>query len=99
MSVTPSRASQSCSHRPDRQLHGITDFTATVRAVPVGVAYREASAEVLGAAVDAVVLLTHCSEEGREGPAVIAAAVAWLMRWGKCCCLVSVSWLEWAARG
>eukprot|EP00878_Enallax_costatus_P020388 GHUV01021547.1.p1 GENE.GHUV01021547.1~~GHUV01021547.1.p1 ORF type:complete len:392 (+),score=136.05 GHUV01021547.1:23-1198(+) len=80
MAVTPSRASQSCSHRPDRQLHGITDFTAVLRAVPIGIAYREASSEVLGAAVDAAVLLTHPSEEGREGAAVIAAAVAWLMR-------------------
>eukprot|EP00882_Tetradesmus_deserticola_P023225 GHRQ01025270.1.p1 GENE.GHRQ01025270.1~~GHRQ01025270.1.p1 ORF type:complete len:279 (+),score=94.85 GHRQ01025270.1:162-998(+) len=30
LAVTPSRASQSCSHRPDRQLHGTEDFSGTV---------------------------------------------------------------------
>jgi hypothetical protein len=40
LQATPSRASQSCSHRPDRQLHGTTDFTAVLRAVPVALAYR-----------------------------------------------------------
>eukprot|EP00879_Flechtneria_rotunda_P001631 GHRR01001791.1.p1 GENE.GHRR01001791.1~~GHRR01001791.1.p1 ORF type:complete len:649 (+),score=181.74 GHRR01001791.1:2802-4748(+) len=80
LTTTPSRASQSCSHRPDRQLHGTTDYTGVIRAIPIGLAYRNAPVDMLSQAVDAAVLLTHPTEQGREGALAIAAAVAWLTR-------------------
>ncbi|WIA39567.1 hypothetical protein OEZ86_005653 [Tetradesmus obliquus] len=80
LAVTPSRASQSCSHRPDRQLHGTEDFSGVIRAIPVGVAYRDASADVLREAADAAVVFTHPTERGSEGAVAIAAAVAWLTK-------------------
>eukprot|EP00775_Hariotina_reticulata_P014163 gene14163-14304_t len=79
MQVTPSRASQSCSHRPDRQLHGSEDFTAVLRAVPVALAYRDVDAQVLREAVDTAVVFTHPTEQGREGAQAVAAALAWLV--------------------
>jgi ADP-ribosylglycohydrolase len=51
-----------------------------IRAIPVGVAYRDASADVLREAVDAAVVFTHPTERGSEGAVVIAAAVAWLIK-------------------
>ncbi|KAF6258473.1 ADP-ribosylation/Crystallin J1 [Scenedesmus sp. NREL 46B-D3] len=80
LAVTPSRASQSCSHRPDRQLHGTEDFAGVIRAVPVGIAYRDAPQDVLREAADAATVFTHPTELGGEGAVVVAAAVAWLSK-------------------
>ncbi|KAF8058893.1 zinc finger CCCH domain-containing protein 24 [Scenedesmus sp. PABB004] len=80
LATTPSRASQSCSHRPDRQRHGPEDFTAALRGVPVGIAYAGAPRDALAAAVDAAVAFTHPSDEGGAGALAVAAAVAWLLR-------------------
>jgi ADP-ribosylglycohydrolase len=55
-------------------------FAGVIRAVPVGVAYRDAPVEVLRQAVDAAVVFTHPTERGSEGAVAIAAAVAWLSK-------------------
>lgn len=51
-----------------------------IRAIPIGIAYREAPQEVLRGAVDAAMQFTHPTEQGSEGAVVIAAAVAWLLK-------------------
>lgn len=55
-------------------------LAGVIRAIPVGVAYRDASADVLREAADAAVVFTHPTERGSEGAVAIAAAVAWLTK-------------------
>lgn len=81
LAAAPSRASLSASLRPERQAHGPGDYSALLRSVPVGLAYRGADQQQLVDAVDAAVCVTHPDGLGRDGAHAIAAAVAWLAWW------------------
>ena len=48
------------------------------------------AAQVLRQASDAAVLLTHPSETAADAAAIIAAAVAWCMRWAQLVVLLPI---------
>jgi ADP-ribosylglycohydrolase len=79
------RTAPTASVRPQRREFGAHDFglTAAGVAAPLGLAYQYAPPSLLASAVDAAVAATHPDPQGRDGAAVVAAAVAWLARRGQ----------------
>jgi hypothetical protein len=79
------RTAPTASVRPQRREFGAHDFglTAAGVAAPLGLAYQYAPPGLLAAAVDAAVAATHPDPAGRDGAAIVAAAVAWLARRGQ----------------
>lgn len=64
--------------RDEREPWGPSDFGGALRAAPLGLAYRNAPAGTLEAAVGRALLFSHTHELGLDAALVHAAAVAWL---------------------
>jgi ADP-ribosylglycohydrolase len=75
------RTAPTASDRPHRREFGAHDFgAATFLGPPLGLAYQDAALEELAGAVDEACAATHPAQSGRDGAAIVAAAVGWLAR-------------------